>query len=69
MPKIKFKRKSKPCDICLTDANIRYRIKYQQNGNWKLVCLPCWQKLSQNNPSYRYGGTWKAKNSRVVNNE
>ncbi len=26
-----------------------------------LVCPDCWQQVSQDNPDYRYGGTWKAK--------
>ena len=59
MPKVKLKRKSKPCDLCSTETDIRYRIQHQQNGNWELVCLQCWQKVSQDNPFYRYGGTWK----------
>ena len=59
MPKAKLKRKFKPCDLCSTETNIRYRIQYWQKGDWKLVCFPCWQKASQDNPFYRYGGTWK----------
>lgn len=61
MPKVKFQRKSKPCDLCSQDVDIRYRIQYQQNGDWKLVCFQCWQQVSHDNPFYRYGGTWKAR--------
>ncbi|MEM7758621.1 MAG: hypothetical protein AAF298_10905 [Cyanobacteria bacterium P01_A01_bin.40] len=56
---IKFK--SKPCDRCNNLVNIRYRIQYQEAGIWVLVCPDCWQEVSQDNPYYLYGGTWKAK--------
>lgn len=55
------KLKSKPCDRCNNLVDIRYRIQYQEDGNWILVCRDCWSQLSQDNPFYRYGGTWKAK--------
>jgi hypothetical protein len=61
MSKVKLKGNSKPCDLCSTNSNIRYRIQYQKNGDWKLICFLCWQKVSQDNPFYRYGGTWKAR--------
>lgn len=61
MSKTKLKIKSKPCDLCSIETDIRYRIRYQENGKWELVCLQCWQKVSQDNPFYRYGGTWKAR--------
>ena len=61
MPKTKLKRKLKPCDLCCHKTDIRYRIQYQKDGEWKLVCLSCWQKVSPDNPFYRYGGTWKAR--------
>jgi hypothetical protein len=53
--------KLKPCNLCHKLVNIRYRIQYQEHGDWVLVCPDCWQEVSQDNPSYRYGGTWKAK--------
>lgn len=55
------KLKSKPCNICHNLVDIRYRIRYQEDEDWVLVCPDCWQKVSQDNPNYRYGGTWKAK--------
>jgi hypothetical protein len=55
------KLSSKPCDLCQSLVSIRYRIQYQENGDWVLVCPDCWQEVSQDNPNYRYGGTWKAK--------
>jgi RNase P subunit RPR2 len=58
---IMAKLKSKPCARCSNLVDIRYRIKDQQKGDWMLVCPDCWQQVSQDNPDYRYGGTWKAK--------
>lgn len=57
MAKLKFK----PCDRCSDLVDIRYRIQHQEEGDWVLVCPDCWEQVSQNNPNYRYGGTWKAK--------
>ena len=50
---------AKSCDLCQQKVDLRYRIQYDRSGNWFLVCPQCWQKVSQNNPHYRYGGTWK----------
>ena len=61
MSKTKLNKKLKPCDLCSQETSVRYRIKYQKDGDWKLVCLQCWQQVSKNNPLYRYGGTWKAR--------
>ena len=61
MPKTKLKIKLKPCDLCSQETDIRYRIQYQKDGDWKLVCLSCWQQVRLDNPFYRYGGTWKAR--------
>jgi len=51
----------KSCARCNNLVALRYRIQYQENGAWVLVCPHCWQAVSQDNPHYRYGGTWKAK--------
>ena len=53
--------KSKPCSICNNLVDLRYRIQYQEAGDWVMVCRECWDKVSRDNPNYRYGGTWKAK--------
>ena len=53
--------KPKACDICDRLADLRYRIQYQPSADWVMVCRQCWDKVSQDNPHYRYGGTWKAK--------
>jgi hypothetical protein len=55
------KLKLKPCNLCRKLVDIRYRIRYREDGDWVLVCPDCWQEVSQDNPNYRYGGTWKAK--------
>ena len=55
------KLKLKSCDRCNNLADIRYRIQYQEEANWVMVCRDCWNQVSQDNPHYRYGGTWKAK--------
>lgn len=57
MPKFQ----SKPCDICSNLVDLRYRIQYNASEEWVLVCRSCWDEVSQDNPFYRYGGTWKAK--------
>jgi hypothetical protein len=51
----------KPCDLCTQLVDVRYRIQYDTSEKWALVCPNCWEQLSQNNPLYRYGGTWKRK--------
>ena len=53
--------KLKPCDRCNKLVDLRYRIQYREDGDWIMVCPDCWQQVSQDNPHYRYGGTWKAK--------
>ena len=54
----------KSCHFCQQKVDIRYRIQYDRSHNWVLVCPNCWQQVSQNNPDYRYGGTWKARKKR-----
>ncbi|PAX54899.1 hypothetical protein [Brunnivagina elsteri] len=51
----------KPCYNCSQTPSLLYRVKYDKEGNWTFLCLECWQQISQNNPFYLYGGTWKAK--------
>lgn len=55
------KSKLKPCDLCFNLVDLRYRIQYDASEEWVLVCRPCWEKVSQDNPFYRYGGTWKGQ--------
>lgn len=53
--------RSKQCAICQQHFPVLFRIKHEKEGDWVFVCRQCWQPLSQNNPDYVYGGTWKAK--------
>ncbi|MEL6815429.1 MAG: hypothetical protein AAFP03_11520 [Cyanobacteria bacterium J06598_3] len=57
--------KLKPCDVCSSPVKIRYRIQHTlqqaEQAEWVLVCRSCWDKVSVDNPHYRYGGTWKAR--------
>lgn len=55
------KSQSKPCELCSQAVDIRYRIQYDAAEEWVLVCRQCWNRVSQDNPFYRYGGTWKAR--------
>ncbi|MEM7581089.1 MAG: hypothetical protein ACFB02_19480 [Mastigocoleus sp.] len=65
MARNKFKAiRSKKCSQCSQDSSVLYRIKYQVEGNWVFVCPKCWENLSQDNPYYTYGGTWKAQKKR-----
>ncbi|TWH38835.1 hypothetical protein [Dulcicalothrix desertica] len=54
----------KPCHICNQSAPVLYRVKYEEEGDWVFVCPNCWQDISQDNPFYVYGGTWKAEKAK-----
>ncbi|HAJ58357.1 MAG TPA: hypothetical protein DCP31_03025 [Cyanobacteria bacterium UBA8543] len=54
----------KSCDRCHLLASVLYRVQYDDSGNWVFVCASCWSSISQNNPFYVYGGTWKAHKKR-----
>jgi hypothetical protein len=43
---------------------VLYRVKYEEEGDWVFVCPNCWQDISQDNPFYVYGGTWKAEKAK-----
>lgn len=51
----------KYCSRCQQIALVLYRIQYDESGEWVFVCERCWSSLSQDNPHYVYGGTWKAQ--------
>lgn len=51
----------KLCGRCSQLAPILYRVHYEEDGQWVFVCPECWTILSENNPFYVYGGTWKAR--------
>ncbi|MBD1921108.1 hypothetical protein H6F77_08390 [Microcoleus sp. FACHB-831] len=54
----------KNCDRCGQNAAILYRVQCDESGEWIFACEKCWPYLSQNNPFYAYGGTWKARKKR-----
>ncbi len=54
-------KKLKPCEVCQTPVDVRYRIQSDRSQAWRLVCPSCWEQLGRDNPWYRYGGTWKAR--------
>lgn len=54
----------KPCALCQAPSPLCYRIQYRAAADWVLVCPACQQRHRQNNPHYRYGGTWKAQPSK-----
>ncbi|MDY6899373.1 MAG: hypothetical protein SWZ49_15020 [Cyanobacteriota bacterium] len=53
--------RTKLCFLCSQPASVLYRIKHIENGDWVFACPQCWETVSQNNPFYVYGGTWKSK--------
>ncbi|MBD1851589.1 hypothetical protein [Leptolyngbya sp. FACHB-711] len=54
----------KPCDRCQEPAEVLYRVKVDASEQWIFVCDRCYPSVSQNNPYYAYGGTWKAHKPR-----
>ncbi|WP_082803658.1 MULTISPECIES: hypothetical protein [unclassified Anabaena] len=54
----------KLCYRCSQPAPLLYRVKFEENGKWVFVCPQCWTGVSENNPFYVYGGTWKARKQR-----
>jgi len=38
-----------------------YRARINDTGRWVFICDACYPTVSQNNPHYTYGGTWKAQ--------
>lgn len=54
----------KLCDRCSQPASVLFRVQYDESGTWIFVCEQCWAAVSQNNPFYVYGGTWKAQKKR-----
>ncbi len=51
----------KHCHRCQQIVSVLYRVKFDESGEWIFVCERCWSFLSQDNPHYVYGGTWKAQ--------
>ncbi|MBF2056372.1 MAG: hypothetical protein IGQ45_03910 [Cyanobacterium sp. T60_A2020_053] len=56
--------KTAECARCSQLVSLRYRIQWQKNQSWQLVCPQCWQEVAPDNTFYRYGGTWKGKKNK-----
>lgn len=56
---LKITMRVKYCSLCKNDFSTMYRIQYKQPKTWVFVCETCLLKVKDNNPNYRYGGTWK----------
>lgn len=56
--------RTKLCNRCSQPAPVLYRVQYDESGDWIFVCGECWSSVSQDNPYYVYGGTWKAQKKR-----
>lgn len=55
------REREKACDRCHQKAPVLYRAQIDESGAWQFICDACYPKVSQNNPHYTYGGTWKAQ--------
>ncbi|MBD2021442.1 hypothetical protein H6F43_14780 [Leptolyngbya sp. FACHB-36] len=53
--------RQKLCSLCQNSSPVLYRIQHDDSGEWIFVCPTCWAAVSQDNPFYVYGGTWKAQ--------
>ncbi|MDX2228570.1 MAG: hypothetical protein NW220_02960 [Leptolyngbyaceae cyanobacterium bins.349] len=53
--------REKICDRCAAGSPVMYRVQHDDSGTWRFVCPDCWAIVSQDNPFYIYGGTWKAR--------
>ena len=51
--------REKQCEICKASFTTMFRIKYKPIKNWVFACESCLSSVKENNPFYRYGGTWK----------
>ena len=45
--------------MCQTVSSTLYRVAHDTEKDWVLICSGCRTKV-ETQPSYRYGGTWKA---------
>jgi hypothetical protein len=53
--------RQKECDRCLALAAVLYRVRLDGSGRWHFICPTCFPAVSEGNPDYAYGGTWKAQ--------
>ncbi|MBD1912069.1 MULTISPECIES: hypothetical protein [unclassified Leptolyngbya] len=55
------RQREKVCDRCQNSAPVLYRAQIDDTERWVFICDACYSDVSQNNPHYIYGGTWKAQ--------
>jgi hypothetical protein len=58
------RQREKCCDLCESIAPVLFRVQIDATQLWRFVCQTCYDRVSQDNPHYHYGGTWKAKKRR-----
>jgi hypothetical protein len=58
------RQREKYCDLCESIAPVLFRVQIDATLVWRFVCQTCYDRVSQDNPHYHYGGTWKAKKRR-----
>ncbi len=51
----------KSCDRCTQISTPLFRCQWDASKEWQLICQACCDRVSLDNPLYRYGGAWKAK--------
>lgn len=58
------RQREKPCARCGQPGPVMYRVVRREAEGWIFLCPPCRHAEAENNPEYRYGGTWKATKGR-----
>ncbi|HEY9882683.1 MAG TPA: hypothetical protein V6C98_03640 [Thermosynechococcaceae cyanobacterium] len=56
-----IRSRQKECSLCQRLEPVLFRVQHDESEQWIFVCRACWDRVSQGNPLYVYGGTWKAK--------
>ncbi|MDC1012580.1 hypothetical protein OAQ04_05025 [Flavobacteriaceae bacterium] len=51
--------RKKNCEFCKKEFDVLYRVQYKVQRHWEFLCKSCLLEVKENNPLYRYGGTWK----------
>ena len=57
------RQREKPCARCGQSGPVMYRVVCRAAEGWVFLCPPCRREV-ENDPDYRYGGTWKAEKGR-----
>ncbi|BDP40051.1 hypothetical protein DAETH_00200 [Deinococcus aetherius] len=58
------RQREKACARCGQPSPVMYRVVRREEEGWVFLCPPCRRTEAQDNPEYRYGGTWKAAKGR-----